>query len=114
VQYAEKYYVTILPEQQAFGHLHHALKYEIYSDLAETPHGHVLTPTKEKSYDFIRASTRNWCRYSPVLSYISAVMKRSNLAAVKRKRWPIKLDWAACTWNICGRCTTSCSRITSS
>ena len=55
VQYAEKYYVTILPEQQAFGHLHHALKYEIYSDLAETPHGHVLTPTKEKSYDFIKS-----------------------------------------------------------
>jgi len=31
------------------------LKYEIYSDLAETPHGHVLTPTKEKSYDFIKS-----------------------------------------------------------
>ncbi|HXY50488.1 MAG TPA: beta-N-acetylhexosaminidase [Terriglobales bacterium] len=54
VEYAQKYYVTILPEQQTFGHLHHALKYEIYSDIAETPHGHVLTPTNEKSYDFIR------------------------------------------------------------
>jgi len=55
VQYAGKYYVTILPEQQAFGHLHHALKYEIYSDVAETPHGHVLTPTNERSYDFIKS-----------------------------------------------------------
>ena len=55
VKYAEKYYITILPEQQAFGHLHHALKYEIYSDIAETPHGHVLAPTNEKSYDFIRS-----------------------------------------------------------
>jgi hypothetical protein len=55
VQYAAKYYVTILPEQQTFGHLHHALKYEAYSDIAETPHGHVLTPTNEKSYDFIRS-----------------------------------------------------------
>lgn len=55
VQYAAKYYVTILPEQQAFGHLHHALKYEIYSDVAETPHGHVLTPTNERSYDFIKS-----------------------------------------------------------
>lgn len=54
VEYAQKYYVTILPEQQAFGHLHHALKYEIYSDIAERPHGHVLTPTNEKSYDFIK------------------------------------------------------------
>jgi hexosaminidase len=43
-----------LPEQQAFGHLHQFLKYEIYSDLAETPHGHVLTPTNPKTYDFIR------------------------------------------------------------
>ena len=55
VDYAKKYYVTILPEQQTFGHLHHALKYEIYADKAETPHGHVLTPTKDKTYDFIRS-----------------------------------------------------------
>jgi hexosaminidase len=55
VDYAQKYYVTILPEQQTFGHLHHALKYEIYSDIAERPHGHVLTPTNDKSYDFIRS-----------------------------------------------------------
>jgi hexosaminidase len=54
VEYAAKYYVTLLPEQQAFGHLHQLLKYEIYSDLAETPHGHVLTPTNPKTYDFIR------------------------------------------------------------
>jgi len=55
VAYAQKYYVTLLPEQQTFGHLHHALKYEIYSDLAETPHGHVLTPTNPKSYEFIQS-----------------------------------------------------------
>jgi hypothetical protein len=54
VEYAGKYYITLLPEQQAFGHLHQFLKYEIYSDLAETPHGHVLTPTNPKTYDFIR------------------------------------------------------------
>ena len=54
VEYAGKYYITILPEQQAFGHLHQFLKYEIYSDLAEMPHGHVLTPTNPKTYDFIR------------------------------------------------------------
>src|ERR1700678_2481852 len=54
VDYASKYYITVLPEQQAFGHLHQFMKYEIYSDLAETPHGHVLTPTNPKTYDFIR------------------------------------------------------------
>jgi len=55
VDYARKLYVTILPEQQTFGHLHHMLKYEIYSDVAERPHGHVLTPTKAESYDIIKA-----------------------------------------------------------
>jgi hexosaminidase len=55
VDYARNLYVTILPEQQTFGHLHHMLKYEIYSDVAERPHGHVLTPTKEQSYDIIKA-----------------------------------------------------------
>ena len=55
VDYAKKFYVTILPEQQTFGHLHHMLKYEIYADVAERPHGHVLTPTKEHSYDIIKA-----------------------------------------------------------
>jgi hexosaminidase len=55
VDYAKRLYVTILPEQQTFGHLHHMLKYEIYSDVAERPHGHVLTPTKEQSYDIIKA-----------------------------------------------------------
>lgn len=55
VDYAKKLYITILPEQQTFGHLHNMLKYEIYSDVAERPHGHVLTPTKEQSYDIIKA-----------------------------------------------------------
>ena len=55
VEYAKRLYVTILPEQQTFGHLHHMLKYEIYSDVAERPHGHVLTPTKERSYEIIKA-----------------------------------------------------------
>ncbi|MGA8441939.1 MAG: beta-N-acetylhexosaminidase [Candidatus Sulfotelmatobacter sp.] len=55
VVYAKNLYVTILPEQQTFGHLHHLLKYEIYADVAERPHGHVITPTKDRSYDLIKA-----------------------------------------------------------
>ncbi|MFZ0952165.1 MAG: beta-N-acetylhexosaminidase [Candidatus Sulfotelmatobacter sp.] len=55
VDYARKLYVTILPEQQTFGHLHHMLKYEIYSEVAERPHGHVLTPTNQRSYEIIKA-----------------------------------------------------------
>ena len=31
VAYAKPFHIEIIPEQEAFGHLHHALKYEIYS-----------------------------------------------------------------------------------
>ncbi|MFZ0759758.1 MAG: family 20 glycosylhydrolase, partial [Candidatus Sulfotelmatobacter sp.] len=55
VDYAKTLYVTILPEQQTFGHLHHMLKYDIYADVAERPHGHVLTPTQPRTYDIIKA-----------------------------------------------------------
>ena len=44
VAYAAKYHITIIPEQEAFGHLHHVLKFEEYSPLGETPHGAVLAP----------------------------------------------------------------------
>lgn len=54
VEYAKGYHVTLLPEQQAFGHLHHVLKFEKYSDVAETPHGHVLSPVNERSYQLIK------------------------------------------------------------
>ncbi|MFZ0745802.1 MAG: family 20 glycosylhydrolase [Terracidiphilus sp.] len=44
VAYAAQYHITIIPEQEAFGHLHHVLKFEEYSSLGETPHGAVLAP----------------------------------------------------------------------
>ena len=44
VAYARKYHITIIPEQEAFGHLHQVLKYDLYADVAETPHGQVLAP----------------------------------------------------------------------
>src|SRR4051812_18491571 len=55
VTYAATYHMMILPQQQAFGHLHHALKWELYSDMAERPHGHVLSPSNPKSYEFIKS-----------------------------------------------------------
>lgn len=53
VAYAQKYYVTIVPELETFGHLHNILRYDLYSDLAEIPHGSVLTPTQPGTYDLL-------------------------------------------------------------
>jgi len=44
VAYAAKYHITIIPEQESFGHLHHVLKFDQYAPLGETPHGSVLAP----------------------------------------------------------------------
>jgi len=54
VAYAAKYHIDVIPEQEAFGHLHHVLKYDLYSDLAETPHGHVLAPGQPGSMALIK------------------------------------------------------------
>jgi hexosaminidase len=53
VAYAQSYHVMIVPEQEAFGHLHHVLKYEQYAPLAETPMGNVLAPGQPGSLDLI-------------------------------------------------------------
>ncbi len=55
VAYAAKYHIEVIPEQEAFGHLHHVLKYEIYAPLAETPHGHVLAPGNAGSMELIKS-----------------------------------------------------------
>ena len=44
IAYAHKFHITIVPEQEAFGHLDNVLSWEKYAALAETPHGHVLAP----------------------------------------------------------------------
>jgi hexosaminidase len=55
VAYAAKYHIDVIPEQEAFGHLHHVLKYELYAPLAETPHGHVLAPGNPASMELIKS-----------------------------------------------------------
>ena len=54
VRYAAQYHITVLPEQEAFGHLHHVLKYDIYEGVAETPHGNVLAPGQPGSLPLIQ------------------------------------------------------------
>jgi hypothetical protein len=54
VAYARPYHVTIVPEQEAFGHLRNALVWEQYQPLAETPHGAVLAPSQPGSIALIK------------------------------------------------------------
>ncbi len=52
--FAASYHITIIPEQEAFGHLRHSLIWEQYQPLAETPHGAVLTPNSPGSLPLIK------------------------------------------------------------
>jgi hexosaminidase len=54
VEYAKQYHVTIVPEQEAFGHLHHVLTWQKYAHLAEVPGGSVLAPGDSGSLQLIR------------------------------------------------------------
>ncbi|SEF49655.1 Glycosyl hydrolase family 20, domain 2 [Bryocella elongata] len=53
VAYAAQYHITIVPEQEAFGHLRHLLTWETYAGAAETPHGAVLAPSEPQSMQII-------------------------------------------------------------
>jgi hexosaminidase len=53
--YANRRHVMVIPEQEAFGHLHHLLTYEKYADVAESPHGHVLAPGQPGSIPLIQS-----------------------------------------------------------
>ncbi|MGD1107452.1 MAG: beta-N-acetylhexosaminidase, partial [Terracidiphilus sp.] len=54
VAYARQYHVTIVPDQESFGHLHHVLKWEIDQDKAETPHGYMLAPGQDGTLPLIK------------------------------------------------------------
>lgn len=53
VHYAAQYHVSIIPEQEAFGHLHNVLTFEKYASLAEGPQGSVLAPGESGSLQLI-------------------------------------------------------------
>ena len=55
VAFASRLHIMIVPEQEAFGHVHHVLEYEKYADVAETPHGYVIAPGQAASLPLIKS-----------------------------------------------------------
>jgi len=53
VAYSRRYHIELVPQQQTFGHLHKALKFEKYNELAEVPYGDVLSPQQEGSFKLV-------------------------------------------------------------
>ncbi len=53
VEYAKPFHITIIPEQEAFGHLHKVLTWQEYAPLAESPMGAVLAPGQPGSMHLI-------------------------------------------------------------
>lgn len=53
---ATRNHVTLLPQQQTFGHLHHLLKHELYAELGEAPHGTTLTAGDPAVYRWIESA----------------------------------------------------------
>ena len=55
VAFATPLHIMIVPEQEAFGHVHHILEFEKYASVAETPHGNVIAPGQPGSLPLIKS-----------------------------------------------------------
>jgi hexosaminidase len=65
VAFASERHVSLLPQQQTFGHLHHLLKHELYTGLGEIPHGGTLTAGDPAVYQWIDGAVREWTELLP-------------------------------------------------
>lgn len=65
VEYARDFHVEIVPQQQTFGHLHHMLKVELYSPMAEMPYGHVLAAEDENAFKWVERAAKQLAEAFP-------------------------------------------------
>jgi hypothetical protein len=52
-EYAARFHVALIPEQQSFAHMHNTLRLERYAGAAELPHGFLLAPNAPLSLDYL-------------------------------------------------------------
>jgi hexosaminidase len=57
--YARRFHVTLIPEQQTFAHMHETLKWEAEAPLAELPHGYLLSATEPRTYAYLGPLVRS-------------------------------------------------------
>ncbi|MFC6644044.1 beta-N-acetylhexosaminidase [Granulicella cerasi] len=65
VAYAAQFHITVIPEQEAFGHVRHMLTWEQYANAAETPHGGVLAPGQPQSMQMIDGMFKDLAKMYP-------------------------------------------------
>ncbi|MFN2448393.1 MAG: family 20 glycosylhydrolase [Candidatus Baltobacteraceae bacterium] len=53
-QYAARFHVSLIPEQQTFAHMHNTLRYEKYAAAAEQPHSFLLSPASPLTIPYVR------------------------------------------------------------
>ena len=51
--YARRFHVTLIPEQQTFAHMHETLKWEQLAPLAELPHGYLAAESDPRTYAYL-------------------------------------------------------------
>jgi hexosaminidase len=51
--YAQRFHVTLIPEQQTFAHMHETLKWEQLAPLAELPHGYLVAESDPATYRYL-------------------------------------------------------------
>ncbi len=52
-EYAARFHVALVPEQQSFAHMHNTLRLERYAGAAELPHGFLLVPNAPLSMEYL-------------------------------------------------------------
>jgi hexosaminidase len=57
-RYAQRFHVTLIPEQQTFAHMHESLKWERLAPLAELPHGYLLAASDPQTYAYLEPLLR--------------------------------------------------------
>ena len=53
VEYAGKYHIELVPQQECLGHMHYTLREGGFDDIAERPRGQIVSPAVERTYTFL-------------------------------------------------------------